>query len=113
MPIKDASSIEQKLLANLVEIIVSLNIELQKISQKFQRTIQRKFFIEELPGKLQDWTYKKFISELAKKKIKLSLAEEAEWETYFSDESKKALVIKSRIDATDREIDRWSTNFMI
>ena len=47
-----------------------------------------------------------FIIELAKKKIKLSLAEEAEWEEYFNAESKKALELKSKIDATDKEIDQ-------
>jgi hypothetical protein len=47
-----------------------------------------------------------FIKELAKKKIKLSLADEAEWEEYFNAESKKVLELKSKIDATDKEIDQ-------
>ena len=82
---------------------------LQELSQKFQRTLQRKFNLEELPGKLQNWyqlSYKEFITELAKKKVKLSLKEEAEWEAYFLEEAKQALAIKSEIDKTDQEIDR-------
>jgi len=47
-----------------------------------------------------------FIQELAKKKIKLSLADEAEREEYFITESKKALELKYKIDATDKEIDQ-------
>jgi hypothetical protein len=47
-----------------------------------------------------------FFKELAKKKIKLSLADEAEWEEYFNAESKKVLELKSKIDATDKEIDQ-------
>jgi hypothetical protein len=47
-----------------------------------------------------------FIKKLAKKKIKLSLADEAEWEEYFNAESKKVLELKSKIDATDKEIDQ-------
>jgi len=77
--------------------------------QKFQRTIQRKFELEELPNKLQDWyklSYPEFIKELAKKKVKLSLSQEAEWEDYFNQESKKALELKATIDVTDKEIDR-------
>ncbi len=47
-----------------------------------------------------------FIKELAKNKIKLSLSDEAEWEEYFNTESKKALELKNKIDATDKEIDQ-------
>jgi type II restriction/modification system DNA methylase subunit YeeA len=57
---------------------------------------------------LQNWyllSYKEFIAELSKKKIKLALSQEAEWEDYFLQESQKTLAIKSQIDATDREID--------
>jgi hypothetical protein len=88
--------------------MLSLNKELQEQSQKFQRTIQRKFELEELPKKLQDWyklSYAEFIKELAKKKVKLSLSQEAEWEDYFIEESKKALELKATIDATDKAID--------
>lgn len=86
-----------------------LNKELQEISQKFQRILQRKFNLHDLPKKLKDWyllSYSDFIKELAKKKIKLSLSDEAEWEEYFNTESKKALEVKSKIDATDKEIDQ-------
>ena len=92
----------------LVENIISSNSELQESSQKFQRTLQRKFELEILPKKLQDWyllSYKDFIKELGKKKVKLSLSQEAEWEDYFLQESKKAMALKTNIDATDKEID--------
>ena len=82
---------------------------LLELSQKFQRTIQRKFDIESLPTKLQNWhslTFKEFITELSKKKIKLTLAQEAEWEEYFLQESQKALAIKTKIESTDKEIDQ-------
>lgn len=82
--------------------------DLQFASQKFQRMLQRKFDLEVLPGKLQNWyllTYKEFITELGKKKVKLTLAQEAEWEEYFNAEKAKALEIKKQIDDTDREID--------
>ena len=55
---------------------------------------------------LFDLTYSDFIKELGKKKIKLLLNEEAEWEDYFLQESKKALAIKQQIDTTDKEIDQ-------
>ncbi|MBK6964416.1 MAG: hypothetical protein IPH20_10905 [Bacteroidales bacterium] len=70
----------------LVKLNASKNFHLQELSQKFQRTLQRKFNLGELSGKLQNWyllSYAEFIKELSKKKVKLSLSEEAEWEAYF------------------------------
>jgi hypothetical protein len=91
------------------DVMISLNKELIEQSQKFQRTIQRKFEIETLPKKLQDWyllSYAEFVKELAKLKIKLTLSQEAEWEDYFIPEAKKMLDIKNEIDATDKAIDK-------
>lgn len=95
-------------LSERVDLILSFNINLQSHNKKFQRTIQRKFNLEDLPKKLQEWyllTYAEFINELAKKKVKLTLSEEAEWEDYFETESKKAKDLKAQIDKTDKEID--------
>ena len=83
--------------------------DLQNSTAKFTRTIQRKFNIENLPVKLQNWhllSYPEFIKELAKKKIKVSLSEEAEWEEYFNEQKSKAQTLKSEIEKTDKEIDR-------
>tara|TARA_R110001583_G_scaffold62101_2_gene183024 strand:- start:10392 stop:13394 length:3003 start_codon:yes stop_codon:yes gene_type:complete len=96
-------------LESKMNIILLLNKELLSESTKFQRTLQRKFEIDKLPKKLQDWyllSYNEFIKELSKKKIKLSLSEESEWEDFFIQESNKALDIKSSIEDTDKEIDR-------
>ena len=108
-PFKEISELQQKPFIDKAEQMLSLNNELQEFSQKFQRTLQRKFELESLPKKLQDWyllSYDEFIKELSKKKIKLSLSEEAEWEDYFLQESKKTLALKTDIDATDKEIDK-------
>jgi len=109
LPIKDIEESKQQPFIEKADLMLSFNKELQETSQKFQRTLQRKFELEDLPKKLQDWyllSYAEFIKELAKKKIKLSLAQEAEWEDYFMSERKKALELKAQIDATDKEIDR-------
>lgn len=108
IPIRYIALKEQQPYIERADRMLSLNKELQDISAKFQRSIQRKFSLEELPGKLQNWyllTYPEFIAELGKKKIKLSLSDEAEWEGYFLQESKKATEIKTKIDTTDKEID--------
>jgi hypothetical protein len=109
LPVKKISIIEQKPFIEKVDLMLSINKELIEQSQKFQRTIQRKFELETLPKKLQDWyllSYADFVKELAKLKIKLTLSQEAEWEDYFIPEAKKMLDIKNEIDATDKAIDK-------
>ncbi|MBU0696699.1 MAG: N-6 DNA methylase, partial [Bacteroidetes bacterium] len=96
-------------LGGLSDEILELKNQQQENSLKFQRTIQRKFEVEDLPRKLQDWhllTYDDFIKELAKKKAKLKLSEEAEWEDYFKAEKNKLSSIKNQIDIDDKQIDK-------
>lgn len=108
LPIKVLAKENQTPFIEKADLMLSLNKDLQEQSQKFQRTIQRKFELEDLPKKLQDWyllSYAEFVKELAKKKIKLSLSQEAEWEDYFNTEATKVNIIKNQIETTDKEID--------
>lgn len=50
--------------------------------------------------------FKDFLKELEKQKIKLSLAEQSEWMSYFEAEKAKANQLQQLIDVTDKEIDR-------
>ena len=43
---------------------------------------------------------------MAKKKINLSLSQEAEWEEYFVQKCRKALELKAKIDTTDKKINQ-------
>ena len=89
--------------------ILSLNKELQEATGKFQRSLVREFSLETLSSKLQNWhslSNAEFVKELEKLKVKLSLSQKAEWESYFQQEADKARTIKTQIDITDREIDR-------
>jgi len=90
------------------DLMIELNKTLQEISQKFQRSLERKFDLTDLSQKLQSWyllSYKDFIKELEKKKIKLSLAQESEWEDYFAQAKAHATGIAAQIAKTDKEID--------
>ena len=109
IPIKELNITDQQPFIEKADLMLSLNKEMQEISAKFQRTLERKFELETLSKKLQDWynlTYKDFVKELAKQKIKLSLSEEAEWEDYFLQEQAKALKIEAQINKTNKEIDQ-------
>ena len=89
--------------------MLQLKKEIKDTAFKFQRAIQRKFEIESLPKKIESWyelSFADFVKELGKKKIKLSLSEEAEWEDYFLQEQQKALTLKQQIETTDKEIDK-------
>ena len=88
--------------------MLSLNRELQDLSQKFQRMLLRKFDVEKLSTKLQEWyllDFSDFIKELKRLKVKLSLSQESEWEEYFLEEKSKAIAVDSEIKNTDKEID--------
>jgi type I restriction-modification system DNA methylase subunit len=109
LPIKKISLSEQKPFIIKADQMLSLNKELQEVSGKFQRNLIREFSLKTLTTKLQNWhtlSYAEFIKELEKQKVKLTLHQKAEWETYFQQESDKARTIKAEIDSTDREIDQ-------
>ncbi len=123
-PIPNCNSIEKDFLSGKAKFQLTTSNKLKEVTQKFHRTLQRKFTpltrqhaalpLEpvDLPAAIPlmpNWyqlSYAAFIQELAKKKIKLSLSEEAEWETYFLQESAVANQLKEQIDATDAAIDQ-------
>ena len=82
--------------------------DMQSTGQQFLRQpdIQPTELVIEEALKEANPVYLKFLKELEKSKVKLTLSQKAEWEDYFIQESKKALEIKHQIDTTDKEIDR-------
>ncbi len=109
IPIKKISLKQQQPFVEKADQMLSLNKELQEISEKFQRNLQREFSLETLSKKLQNWyelSFADFLKELAKAKINLSLSQKAEWEDYFLAEQKRALDCQSKVHTTDKEIDQ-------
>jgi hypothetical protein len=75
--------------------------------KKFVGFIESKFSIA-ISSKLQNWPsldFKGFLGELKKAKVKLSLAEEAEWMAYFNEQKARVQALQADIDRIDREID--------
>ena len=108
LPLVNISLEKQQPFIEKADKMLSLNKELQDLSQKFQRMLLRKFDLEKLSTKLQEWyllDFSDFIKELKRLKVKLSLSQESEWEEYFLEEKSKAIAIDSEINATDKEID--------
>ena len=108
LPIKQVSEELKYKFLDLAEKISFESDNLQNQSSKLQRSLKRNFEdLKKLSKKLENWhdlTFTDFVKELKKKKIKLSLAEETEWEGYFLSEQQKALDLKSKIDKIDKEI---------
>ncbi len=108
-PIPKPDKTQNEAIINKVNFLLDNSEVLFKIVSKLQRQISRKFEIEKLSKKLQNWhtlTFQEFVKELKKKKIKLGLSEEAEWEDYFESEKEKVQFIQVEIDKTDKEIDQ-------
>lgn len=108
LPIKEISLEAQQPFIEKADKMLSLNKELQEKVSSFQRLLTRKFELEKLSTKLQDWyllEFSEFIKELKKSKIKLSLKEEIEWEEIFIEKKEEVEKVKNEIEITDKEID--------
>ena len=108
LPIKEISLQKQEPFIEKADKMLFLNKNLQELSQKFQRLLIRKFELEKLSTKLQDWyllEFSEFVKELKKSKIKLSLKEEMEWEEIFLEKKEEAETLNNEITKTDKEID--------
>ncbi|MBW7867378.1 MAG: N-6 DNA methylase [Brumimicrobium sp.] len=108
LPIKDIPPTAQQPFILKADLMLSLNKELQEITSKFHRTLEREFSLKTLSKKLETWyelSYADFLKELKKQKVELSLGQKSEWEEYFVSEQGKALALQTQINATDKEID--------
>jgi hypothetical protein len=91
------------------DTMLSKNQELKQLAQSLLQFLQAKHGEFIINKKLTNWptlSYKDFLNELIKQKIKLSLQEQNEWLNYFEAEKQKAMQIKNLIDITDKEIDQ-------
>lgn len=108
LPIKQIPFTAQQPFIAKADQMLSLNKELQEITSKFHRTLEREFSLKTLSKKLETWyelSYADFLKELKKQKVELSLGQKSEWEEYFQAEQEKALALQTQISATDKEID--------
>jgi len=93
----------------LAEMANRFRLRLENLSTNFINLLSSRKNLNSLSKKLQIWhelEFNEFLSELKKKKVKLSLSEEAEWMEYFNEQKAKALELKAEIDKTDKEIDQ-------
>ena len=90
------------------DTMLSLHKQLQEKRSRFLRRLSENFDGVKITTALQTFDqldFKAFVAELKKQKIKLSLAQQDEWEDYFNDYSQACQQLSSQITQTDSEID--------
>jgi hypothetical protein len=95
-------------LSELSKTVIMCYVELNTAVIALLSLLQSKFPIDKPSKKLQNWPeldFKGFLTELKKKKVKLSLEEEAEWMGYFNKKKTEANALQAEIDRIDKEID--------
>ena len=91
------------------ETMLSLNDNLQQKRHRFLRRLQDNLGIAKVSATLERFNeldFKAFVAELKKQKIALSLAQQDEWEDYFTQYKADCNALSAQIAATDKEIDR-------
>ncbi|AEV31531.1 Eco57I restriction-modification methylase domain-containing protein [Owenweeksia hongkongensis] len=107
MPLSNLEA--QQSFISKVDLIMDKTRDLQTIQHTVLGFLQSKFSIEKPSKKLQNWPsldFEGFLTELKKAKVKLSLAEEAEWMSYFNAQKDKANTLQAEINRIDKEIDQ-------
>lgn len=99
---------EDDALFSLADTMLSLNKQLQEKRARFLHRLSENFEGVKITSALQTFDqmdFKAFVGELKKQKIKLSLAEQDEWEDYFNQYRNDCQQLSEQIAGTDREID--------
>jgi len=108
LPIPERSEVQQQPFIAKADIMLSKNGELHNLKQSLLQFVKAKHEGITPSKKLAGWpqlSFKEFLKELEKQKVKLSLAEQAEWLPYFEEQKRKALELQNLIHQTDKEID--------
>jgi len=93
---------------SLADKMLSLNSQLQEKRARFLRRLSENFEGIKITTALQTFDqldFKGFVSELKKQKIKLTLAQQDEWEDYFNQYRQACQELSEQIKTTDNEID--------
>jgi hypothetical protein len=114
LPVKNIPKDAQKPFIVKASSMILLNKEMHSLNNKFTTYFCGQYKIEKLNNKLELWynlEFTNFITELNKsiktfKGLPLTKKDEFDWIDLFEENKQKALELKSKIDATDKEIDK-------
>lgn len=109
IPIPTVDIESQQPFITLADTMLTLNKQLQQKRARFLRRLSENFEGVKMTTALQTFDkmeFKVFMAELKKQKIKLSLAEQDDWEDYFNEYAEACREISIKINTTDDEINR-------
>ncbi len=109
LPVAKSRTKDQQPFIAKADIMLSKNKELHDLKTGLLTLLRSKWEGLAVSKKLADWpalSFKEFLKELEKSKIKLSLPEQKEWLDYFESEKEKAAALQTLLTQTDKEIDR-------
>jgi len=92
-----------------VDILLEINQQNQSKINRFLRRLQNNLGLKKTSKKIDafyKYDFKTLVAELKKKKIKLSLTQQDEWEEYFEAYKSEINQLQSQIAQTDNEIDQ-------
>ena len=99
---------EQKPLIDLADNMLSLHSTLQTKRNRFLHRLQENMPDIKINGTLENfdlYDFPKFVSELKKQKIKLTLVQQDEWEEYFNHYKQESNALVNEITVSDSKID--------
>jgi hypothetical protein len=105
--IPEISPADQKPFVEKCNLMISKSNEFQQLKYKFIQLLHHKTEQLSITRKLEDWpsvSFKEFLKELNKQKIKLTLQDQSEWMQYFESEKTKMNEIQQIINITEKEI---------
>ncbi|PVY38390.1 Eco57I restriction-modification methylase domain-containing protein [Pontibacter virosus] len=108
-PIPEGTPTEREQLATKARNAAEQTQELFTLSQKFLKLLSSELGVSKPSKKLEKWyelTWEEFAKELVKLKVKLSLAQKADWLSYFEAQQKAAAQILQQRQRLDDEIDQ-------
>ncbi|HKI77211.1 MAG TPA: Eco57I restriction-modification methylase domain-containing protein [Ignavibacteriaceae bacterium] len=108
-PIPLAEECDKAIFEKLVDIQKESSASFSAKIKLYITRITTNFPVDKLSNKLKEFynhDFKTFLSELKKKKVKLSLKQQEEWEEYFNEYKKEINSLQETISQTDKEIDK-------
>ena len=108
-PFKEIKTESQHPFIEKADLMLSLNKQKQEKINRFLHRLETSFEIEKLSNKMKafyNYDFKTLIAELKKKKIKLTLSKQDEWEEYFNNYKDEINNLQNLINQTDKDIDQ-------
>ena len=108
-PFKEIKTESQQPFIEKADLMLSLNKQKQEKLNKFLHRLETNFEIDKLSNKMKafyNYDFKTLITELKKKKVKLTLSQQDEWEEYFNSYKEEINKLQNQINKTDKEIDQ-------